>query len=36
VVTHYRLKEINKKIEKDPDSELKEELIIRPTSETII
>jgi prolyl-tRNA synthetase len=38
VVTHYRLKndEVNGGIMVDPDSRLEEELIIRPTSETII
>ena len=38
VVTHYRLKndEINGGIMVDPDAKLEEELIIRPTSETII
>lgn len=38
VVTHYRLKkdEITGTIEVDPDAKLEEELIIRPTSETII
>lgn len=37
IVTHYRLKKSkNKKIIIDPKSKLKEELIIRPTSETII
>ncbi|MGM0463127.1 MAG: proline--tRNA ligase [Bacteroidota bacterium] len=38
VVTHYRLKnsEDGKGIEVDPDAKLEEELIIRPTSETII
>jgi prolyl-tRNA synthetase len=38
VVTHYRLKvdEVNGGIMVDPDSKLEEELIIRPTSETII
>ena len=36
VVTHYRLKSINGKIEVDPEAKLEEELIIRPTSETII
>ncbi|MCT4638013.1 MAG: proline--tRNA ligase [Bacteroidales bacterium] len=38
VVTHYRLrnKEDGKGIEVDPDAKLEEELIVRPTSETII
>lgn len=38
VVTHYRLKtgEDGKSIEVDPDAKLEEELIVRPTSETII
>jgi prolyl-tRNA synthetase len=38
VVTHYRLKtdETGKNIIVDPDAKLEEELIIRPTSETII
>ena len=38
VVTHYRLrkKEDGKGLEVDPGSKLEEELIIRPTSETII
>jgi len=38
VVTHYRLKkdESTGTIEVDPDAKLEEELIIRPTSETII
>ena len=38
VVTHYRLKtgEDGKGVVVDPDSKLEEELIIRPTSETII
>jgi prolyl-tRNA synthetase len=37
IVTHYRLKtDENKKIEVDPCSKLEEELIIRPTSETVI
>lgn len=38
VVTHYRLKtsEDGKSVEVDPDSKLEEELIVRPTSETII
>lgn len=36
VVTHYRLKSSNGKIEVDPDAKLEEELIVRPTSETII
>ncbi len=38
VVTHYRLKaaEGGKSVEVDPEAKLEEELIIRPTSETII
>lgn len=38
VVTHYRLKvdEDTKQIVVDPESKLEEELIVRPTSETII
>ncbi len=38
IVTHYRLKESEdgKSVEVDPDAKLEEELIIRPTSETII
>ena len=38
VVTHYRLKKDDKtnKIIVDPDAKLEEELIVRPTSETII
>jgi prolyl-tRNA synthetase len=37
VVTHYRLKSIpGKGVEVDPAAKLEEELIIRPTSETII
>jgi prolyl-tRNA synthetase len=37
VVTHYRLKAIpGKGVEVDPQARLEEELIIRPTSETII
>jgi prolyl-tRNA synthetase len=38
VVTHYRLKvdEITREIVVDPDAKLDEELIVRPTSETII
>ncbi|MCC9041566.1 proline--tRNA ligase [Myroides sp. M-43] len=38
VVTHYRLRtaEDGKTIEVDPDARLEEELIVRPTSETII
>jgi prolyl-tRNA synthetase len=38
VVTHYRLRAVRggKGIEVDPDAKLEEELIIRPTSETII
>src|ERR671936_2646934 len=37
VVTHYRLKATpGKGIQVDPDAKLEEELIVRPTSETII
>jgi prolyl-tRNA synthetase len=37
VVTHYRLKNVGDgQIEVDPDAKLEEELIVRPTSETII
>ncbi len=37
VVTHYRLKAVpGKGIEVDPEAKLEEELIVRPTSETII
>ncbi|OFX20522.1 MAG: proline--tRNA ligase [Bacteroidetes bacterium GWA2_31_9b] len=38
VVTHYRLKHdpVTNKIIVDPDAKLEEELIVRPTSETII
>ncbi len=38
VVTHYRLKtdEVNGGLIVDPDAKLEEELIVRPTSETII
>src|SRR5881296_1242091 len=37
VVTHYRLKSVpGKGIQVDPEAKLEEELIIRPTSETII
>jgi prolyl-tRNA synthetase len=37
VVTHYRLKAVEGQgIQVDPDAKLEEELIIRPTSETII
>ncbi len=38
VVTHYRLKtsEDGKEVVVDPDAKLEEELIVRPTSETII
>lgn len=37
VVTHYRLKSVEGKgIQVDPEAKLEEELIIRPTSETII
>jgi len=38
IVTHHRLKETadGKGVEVDPDSKLEEELIVRPTSETIM
>ncbi|MEY4190037.1 MAG: hypothetical protein RIR17_773, partial [Planctomycetota bacterium] len=37
VITHYRLKAIpGKGVEVDPEAKLDEELIVRPTSETII
>jgi prolyl-tRNA synthetase len=36
VVTHHRLKSIDGKLQVDPDAELEEPLIVRPTSETII
>jgi len=36
VVTHSRLKSANGGVEVDPESRLEEELIVRPTSETII
>ena len=36
VVTHYRLKNSEEGIVVDPDAKLDEELIVRPTSETII
>ncbi len=36
VVTHHRLKNVGGKLELDPDAELDEPLIVRPTSETII
>jgi len=37
IVTHYRLKlDDNKKLIVDPEAKLDEELIVRPTSETII
>jgi prolyl-tRNA synthetase len=37
VITHYRLKSIpGKGVEVDPEARLEEELIVRPTSETII
>ena len=36
VVTHYRLKSVGGKVVPDPDSQLDEPLIVRPTSETII
>jgi prolyl-tRNA synthetase len=36
VVTHHRLKAVDGKLQPDPDAELEEPLIVRPTSETII
>src|SRR6056297_3384281 len=36
VVTHYRLKNSEEGIVVDPDAKLEEELVVRPTSETII
>lgn len=36
VITHSRLKSVDNGVEVDPDSKLDEELIVRPTSETII
>lgn len=36
VVTHSRLKSVENGVEVDPESKLEEELIVRPTSETII
>jgi prolyl-tRNA synthetase len=36
VVTHHRLKQIDGELKPDPEAELTEPLIIRPTSETII
>ena len=36
VVTHHRLKAIDGKLQPDPEAELEEPLIVRPTSETII
>jgi prolyl-tRNA synthetase len=36
VVTHSRLKSVEDGVEVDPESRLEEELIVRPTSETII
>lgn len=36
VVTHYRLKAVDGVLQPDPDSELTEPYVIRPTSETII
>jgi prolyl-tRNA synthetase len=36
VVTHHRLKTIDGELKPDPEAELTEPLIIRPTSETII
>lgn len=36
VVTHHRLKSFDGELKPDPDAELTEPLIIRPTSETII
>src|SRR3984885_14744478 len=36
VVTHHRLKNIDGKLVPDPEAELEEPLVVRPTSETII
>lgn len=36
VITHSRLKSVEGGVEVDPESKLEEELIVRPTSETII
>jgi prolyl-tRNA synthetase len=36
VVTHHRLKNIDGVLQPDPDAELEEPLIVRPTSETLI
>jgi len=36
VVTHHRLKMIDGKLQPDPEAQLEEPLIVRPTSETII
>ena len=36
VVTHHRLKNIDGRLQPDPDAELEEPLIVRPTSETLI
>lgn len=36
VITHSRLKSVDGGVEVDPESKLEEELIVRPTSETII
>lgn len=36
VITHSRLKAVDGGVEVDPESQLEEELIVRPTSETII
>ncbi len=36
VITHSRLKSVDGGVEVDPESRLEEELIVRPTSETII
>jgi prolyl-tRNA synthetase len=36
IVTHHRLKNIDGKLKPDPDAELEEPYVVRPTSETII
>jgi prolyl-tRNA synthetase len=36
VVTHHRLKAIDRKLQPDPEAKLEEPLVVRPTSETII
>jgi prolyl-tRNA synthetase len=36
IVTHHRLKDTGDGVDVDPDSKLEEEVIVRPTSETIM